>query len=258
VNDRDAGRARVVADEIVELGGQAYCAPGDMSRQKDVATLFGLIKKQQAKLDILVTQAGVFSTPDMLGCPVELDASAWLKMLNDDLTLAMARYLRLEDFNYALANNLHATFHCCDAAIPLMRKAGGGRIVTMTSAGGGISSHFSPPYGMAKGGVVGLTRALARQLLPENIIVNCVAQGFTDAGVWTHVAETYPRIWERDWQVVESESGRTVYAKPANRLPLRQLGRPQELAAFVAFLVSGDGSYFVGQNFNWSGGVLVP
>lgn len=257
-NDIDNGRAETVAGEIESEGGKAFALAGDMGCEKDVARLFGHIAKAEGKLDILVTQAGIVSMPEYFHLPEELDAKTWSEMRGEDETLAFGCYLRPDDFDFMLKNNLHSTFYCCNAAIPLMRQAGGGHIITMAALGGGISSHFSPPYGIAKGAVVGITRALARELIPDNIIVNCISQGFIDAGVWKQVEDEYPLLWERDWQVVGEGDTRIVRTKPSNRLPMQRLGQPNEVAALVAFLVSNEASYLVGQNFNLSGGVLIP
>lgn len=258
VNDIVGERACAVAGEIGEGGGTASAVPGDMTCRDDVRRLFGSVEETAGKLDILVTQAGIVSDPDLYGVPEALDAESWATLRKDDDTLALGAFVRPDDFDRMVRNNLHSTYYCCSAAVPLMRKAGGGRIVTMSAAGGGISSHFSPPYGIAKGAVVGLTRALARRFLPEQIVVNCIAQGFIDAGVWTRFAEDYPELWERDWEVVEECGSRTVRTTLANRLPVQRLGRPEEVAGLVAFLVSDDAAYLVGQTINLSGGVLIP
>jgi NAD(P)-dependent dehydrogenase (short-subunit alcohol dehydrogenase family) len=258
VNDIIGDTAAAVTEEINDAGGHATSVPGDMADRGAVGDVFHLIGREQGKLDVLVTQAGVVAMPDYFSDPEDLPAAEWNHMRAEDETLAFSQFMRPDDFDFILRNDLDSTYLCCEAAVPLMEAADGGRIIAMTAAGGGISSHFSPAYGMAKGGVVGLTRALARQLLPRNIIVNCISQGFTDAGIWREVEDRFPELWERDWQVDEEGGKRVVKTTPSNRLPMQRLGRPEEIAGFVAFLISDDAAYFVGQTFNMSGGVLIP
>lgn len=259
VNDIDAERAGRVAAQIRADNGDAVAVAGDMGSEEAVARLFETVAAAtDSQLDILVTQAGVVSSQEYIHPPDDLSIDEWSAQLAEDGTLAMGCYLQPDDLEFMLRNDLHSSFYCAQAAVPLMKAAGRGHIITMSAAGGGISSHFSPPYGIAKGAIVGLTRAMARALLPDNILVNCISQGFIDAGLWRKVPHAYPKIWERDWELVMEGSARTVRATPSNRLPLQRLGRPEEVASLVAFLVSGEGSYLVGQNFNLSGGVLIP
>jgi 3-oxoacyl-[acyl-carrier protein] reductase len=258
VNDIDAARAERSVEQIRREGGDAVAVPGDMGVEADVVALFARVEREERRLDVLVTQAGVVADPTYFHKPDGLDEQTWQSLLAEDGTLAFGRYMRAADFDFILHHDLHSTLLCCHHAARLMRQGGGGFIVTMSAAGGGISSHFSPPYAVAKGGVVGLTRALARTLLADNIVVNCIVQGFIDAGVWREVPDRYPEIWQRDWDLRIENGTRTVHARPGNTLPLRRLGRPEEVAALVAFLVSGEASYLVGQSINLSGGVLIP
>ena len=258
LNDISATHAEKVAAEIEADGDQAVVVVGDMGSEEDIKRLFATVAREDGKLDILVTQAGTVSWPEFAHVPEDLDPKEWERLMAADQTLAFGCYLGAEDFHFMQQVNLHGTFYCCCEAIPLLRAAGGGRIVTMSSAGGGISSHFAHPYGVAKGAVVGMTRALALQLLPDNIIVNCISQGTIDAGIWDRVREDDPAMWERDWTTEGEGDTRTIRPTPSNRLPVQRLGRPSEVAELVAFLVSDEASYLVGQNFNLSGGLLVP
>jgi 3-oxoacyl-[acyl-carrier protein] reductase len=140
------------------------------------------------------------------------------------------------DWQETIAVNLSGTFYACRAAARTM--AAGGAIVNVASDLGQIGAAALVHYSASKGGVIALTRALARELAPRGIRVNAVAPG----AIHTPMLDAFPPDYER-----------TEVAF----YPLGRFGEPEEVAAAVAFLASDDASYFVGQVLNPNGGEVM-
>lgn len=147
--------------------------------------------------------------------------------------------LKLEDWNRVLSVNLNGTFHCCLAVVPNMIKQGGGKIINITSVAGIIGDiTASPVYGTSKGAINTLTKSLARQLAAYGITVNAVAP---------HAIET---DMSREW----SEEKRK---EVINSIPLKRLGKPEEVAEAVLFLASSGADFITGEVLNVNGGYLM-
>ena len=176
------------------------------------AALDGVVKRHGG-LHVLVNNAGI--TRDML-----------------------SMRMKDEDWDAVQDTNLKAVFRACRAASRPMMKQRYGRIVNITSVVGVVGNAGQANYAAAKAGVAGLTRALARELGPRNVTVNCVAPGF----IATDMTEGLP------------EAARAALMA---QIPLGRLGQADEVAAAVAFLASPGAGYVTGTELHVNGGMAM-
>jgi NAD(P)-dependent dehydrogenase (short-subunit alcohol dehydrogenase family) len=199
----------------------AYVA--DVSSEADVDMLFREAAKALGGLDALVNNAGIAGPTGRVD---EIDPAEWRRCIDIDLT---------------------GQFLCARRAVPLIRKAGGGSIVNMSSAAGRFGYAFRSPYSAAKWGVVGFTQSLAKELGPDKIRVNAILPGIV-AG---------PRI-ERVIAARAKQVGvshKEMTRRYLERVSLRQMVTADDVAASVAFLMSPDGANISGQSLGVCGNV---
>lgn len=215
VLDVNAGDARNEAAKIVANGGTATGVEVDVADRASVDAGLELVHEQYGPVTILVNNAGVEGFAPFL-----------------DITE--------ETWNRLLAVNLTGTFHCCQAVLPDMIEAGWGRIVNISSS----STHSGQPlmshYVSSKSGMVGLTKCLALEFGPMGITVNTIPPGFIDTPM-----------------LRKSEAKGLLGAgveEHATRTPVRRAGRPEDIAAACAFLVSDEAGYITGQTIGVNGG----
>jgi 3-oxoacyl-[acyl-carrier protein] reductase len=144
----------------------------------------------------------------------------------------------LEYWNRVVATNLTGIFLCTKAVLPSMLKRRGGRIINIASQLGQIGDAERVPYSATKGGVIAFTKALARELAQDGILVNCVAPGPTETDM---LATASP-----EWRRTKKSS-----------LPLGRFGRPEEVARSVVFLASSDGDIYAGQTLGPNSGDVM-
>lgn len=135
--------------------------------------------------------------------------------------------------------NLNGVFHCVQAALPDMIDAGWGRIVNISSSSTHSGQPFMSPYVAAKSAVNGLTKSLALELGPSGITVNAVPPGFIDTPM-LRKAEDKGFLGDTERQIAQT--------------PVRRMGRPEDIAAACAFLISEDAGYITGQILGVNGG----
>lgn len=146
------------------------------------------------------------------------------------------RSLGVGDFDRIQEVNVRAPFLLCRAVIPGMQRKAWGRIVNITSIFGQISKEYRGPYSASKFALAGLTTSLAVELAADGIVANCVAPGFIDT------------------ELTRTILGAEGIAELSLRVPAKRLGTPEEVAAFVAWLVSPENTYITGQNIPIDGG----
>lgn len=194
-----------------ELGGLAvYC---DVTDPQSVRAAVDNVLEKFCQLDILVCNAGV----------------AWRGLLQD---MTWAEWRRV------MAVDLDGVFACCHAALPSMISRKSGQIITISSMWGEVGASCEAAYSAAKAGVIGLTKALAKEVGPSGVQVNCVSPG-----------------------VIQSRMNETLEPQDlealANDTPLGRIGAPKEVAEAVAFLASDAAGFITGQVLGVNGGFIV-
>ena len=212
VNARTRDRAEGLANE---LGSKAYAAPGDISDRQTVQTLVADIVQQFGRLDVLVNNAAIASATRF----EQLTEDEWRATINTNLTGA---------------------FFCMQAVVAAMKRQGYGRIINVSSlAGRSVSTLGGAHYTASKAGLLGLTRAGAKELGLHGITVNAVCPGLFDTEL-THANATEERL-----NAVKQT------------FPIPRLGKPEEVADLICFLASESAGYITGASFDINGGSLM-
>lgn len=218
VTDIDAAECQLVADEIKANGGAAIGLRLDVSNPREVDRAFDATIKEFGRLDILVNNAGIYFSKPAL----ELAEEDWDKMINI---------------------NLKGQFLCAQRAAKEMAKNKWGRIINIASiASGGVGVGIAGGchYTAAKGGVIGMTETMAVEWAPLGINVNAIGPGAIDTPM-----------------VSAAQLPREAMDAMLSCVPLKRIGRPEEVSAMVVFLASEEASYVTGATFYVDGGWLA-
>ncbi|EME16707.1 SDR family NAD(P)-dependent oxidoreductase [Rhodococcus triatomae] len=221
-----SGIGRAIADRLradgchvavldLNPGDDDFSHAADVSDRDQVEAALTRIRAQLGPVSILVNAAG-------------LEGYARFKKLP------------FEEWNRVINVNLNGTFHCIQATIPDMLEAGWGRIVNISSSSAHSGQPFMSHYVAAKSAVNGLTKSLALELGPSGITVNAVPPGFIDT----------PMLRKAE---ADNKLGGTI-DEHIQRTPVRRVGRPEDIAAACAFLVSEEAGYVNGQILGVNGG----
>jgi len=211
VSNKDAaeGCVRAIRDEA----GTAEALRFDVADSEATAHAIGAVCDRLGRLDVLINNAGITV---------------------DTLILRM----KPDDWDRVLAVNLRGAFNCTKAAARAMIRARYGRVVNITSVIGEMGNAGQGAYAAAKAGLIGFSKAMARELASRNITVNAVSPGFID----TEMVQGLPD---------------TVRAEYLKNIPAGRLGTAQEVAAAVAFLVRPESGYVTGQVIGVNGGLYM-
>lgn len=198
---------------IESTGGAARTVAFDVAQPEQIQTAFKQIADEAGRLDILINNAGI---------------------TRDGLVARMKE----SDWDAVLDTNLKGAFFCAKAASKTMMKQRWGRIVNISSVIGFAGNAGQANYAAAKAGLIGITKAMARELASRNITVNSVAPGYIITDMTDALSEE-------------------VQTQLIKEIPLGLLGTPEDVAGAVAFLVSDDGRYMTGQTLHVNGGMYM-
>ncbi|MDQ3779376.1 MAG: SDR family oxidoreductase [Chloroflexota bacterium] len=206
----DIDRAAAEA-AVAEIGAAATAFVLDVTRPESWDEVVSRIQRDWGRLDILVNNAGIAGR----------SAPTW--------------ELEVDEWHQVLAIDLTGVFLGCRAVLPAMRAANAGRIVNIASIAGKEGNPNAVPYSAAKAGVIGLTKAVAKEVASDGIFVNCVTPAVIETPILSQVSEEHIRYM-------------------TSRIPMGRMGQPAEVAALVAFLCSDDLSFTTGAVYDISGG----
>lgn len=205
--------AEAVKGEIEAAGGKAFTIQGDVSKAEDVDRIFKTIKEEFGQLDVLVNNAGI---------------------TRDGLLIRMKE----ESWDAVLSTDLKSDFLTIKAAAQMMMRKEKGSIINIASVVGIMGNIGQANYAAAKAGVIGLTKACAKELAARNIRVNAVAPGF----IATDMTDAIP---EKNKEAM------------LTAIPLGRMGLAEDVAKAVSFLASDDASYITGQVLKVDGGMVM-
>ena len=205
--------AALVVDDITNDGGEALLVEGDISQEKCAESAVKQVVEQWQRIDILVNNAGIN---------------------RDRLLLRMSP----GDWDQVLDVNLRGAFLCTKFVMPYLIKQRKGRVVNISSVVGISGNPGQANYAAAKAGLIGFTKAVAREVASRSITVNALAPGFVTTGMADEMPE------EKRQQILD-------------RIPMGRLGSAQEVAEAALFLCSEGASYITGQVLTIDGGLIA-
>jgi len=216
VLDRDGAAATGAVEELTAAGGTAVAVETDVADRSSVDGAFQRVRNELGAVEILVTSAGVESFDSVL----DISADLWDRIITINLT---------------------GTFTCAQAAIADMVGAGWGRIVTISSSSAQSGAPKMAHYAASKGGVIGLTKALAVELARSGITVNTIPPSLVDTPMSRHADPAdFPGV-----DIV------------GPMVPVGRAGTPADIAAACSFLCSDDAGYITGQIIGVNGGMYL-
>ncbi len=213
INDINLQRAQQTVSSIADLGYVAIACAGDISNEQDINATFDLCEQAFGPCDILVNNAGIVQQKPFVD-------------------------LSVEDWDRMVAVHLRGCFLGCKRAVPSMLARKSGSIINIASQLGQIGGVELCHYSSAKAGIIGLTKALARELSKQGIRVNAVAPGPINTELVMDLSQ--------EWRTAKAAT-----------LPQGKFGSPEDVAGTVAFLASSDARIYVGQTLGPNSGDVM-
>ena len=241
VNDVRAMAAKETVESLGALGAGARAIQADVADSGQVKTMFAEIDRDLGALDVLVNNAGI-----AVAGPVDRDRlrgksdTRLMELMSGEVTTHwdITQEMTDESWLRMIGVHLNGTFFCTREALRLMSRQNRGAIVNMSSVAGLMGLETVPHYSAAKAGILGFTRAVAREVGSRNIRVNAICPGFID----TPMTEPMSPLVRK-----------AVIA----RTPLHRWAEPEEVAKTALFLASDDSSFFTGQWLSPNGGLFI-
>jgi len=205
-----------------EFRVKAIYSPADMTKPSEIAGMIALGESNFGSVDILVNNAGIQFVSPVEDFPIE-------------------------KWDQIIAINLSSAFHGIRAAVPLMKKAGWGRIINTASAHSLVASPFKSAYVSAKHGIAGLTKTIALEVATHKITVNCISPGY----VWTPLVEK---------QIPDTMKARNLTKEQVindvllEAQPTKEFVTSDQVAALALYLCGDDASQITGANLSMDGG----
>ncbi len=209
----DHKAAEQISNEINKTGGESIKIQTDVSDENAVSEMIKKTISEFQKIDILVNNAGI--TKDKLA----------IRMTSDD-------------WNKVITTNLNSTFLCTKYTLPYMLKAKYGRIINISSVVGMTGNPGQSNYSASKAGLIGFTKAIAREVGTRNITSNAIAPGYISTEMTNAINSN-------------------IQEKILSNIPMNRFGSPEEIAQLVGFLSSEKAAYITGQTIVIDGGLTA-
>ena len=210
---RSAQAAQALAAELCAQGGQALAVPGDVADRAQVVQMVETVRKELGDPDLLINNAGISQ-----------------QALFTDLTE--------EDWDRMFAVHVKGAFHCCQEVLPAMIRRRSGQIINISSMWGQVGGSCEVHYSAAKAALIGFTKALAKEVGPSQVRVNCVAPGVIATEMNGHLSLA-------DLEALREET------------PLETIGTPEDVASLLVFLASDQARFITGQVIAPNGGIVI-
>ncbi len=210
---RSEAKALALVKEIEALGVKAFAVQADVADSAQVKGMFAAVRKELGTVDVLVNNAGIAH----VGLLTDMTDDEWRRLIDTDLSGA---------------------FYCCREALVDMIRAHSGVIVNIASMWGEVGASCEAAYSAAKAGVIGLTKALAKEVGPSGVRINAVSPGVV-------MTDMMAGFSDEDVAALKDET------------PLTSLGSPEDIADAVLFLASEKARFITGQVLSVNGGMVI-
>ena len=208
-----AKEAEILEQKLQMLGAEAFGIQGDITNNSDIKKIFGFAKEKFGEIDILINNAGI----------------SQFKLFSD---------ITEDDWDQMLNVHLKGMFNCCKEVVPDMISRKQGKIINISSIWGMVGASCEVHYSTAKAGIIGFTKALAKELGPSNIQVNCISPGVIETDMLSSLSEEEKCSLKSD-------------------TPLMRLGKPEDIASLALYLSSEEADFITGQVISPNGGFVV-
>jgi 3-oxoacyl-[acyl-carrier protein] reductase len=240
-NDLTTETAQKVLEECGQQK-QGLAVKADVSRSRQVVAMFDRINKKFSTLDVLVNNAGIgldnAQTRARFNKVLEKQQAELAKDGKIKTTLEATQNLTDEEWDRMLGIHLNGTFYCTREALRIMERQGSGKIISIASICGMTGCAGAPHYSAAKAGIMGFTRAVAREAIVSGVNVNAIAPGYIDTPMTQAITDAVRKA--------------ISLATPAGRF-----GSPQDIANLAIYLASEESNFVVGQVMSPNGGYVI-